>query len=725
MSNPASPQPAMDGEPEYLDASAPSVSANGSAESAGSENSSLGSHKSRRDQFEHDKANMNAASSVNGSAAKPVCVGPPSGPCSPTESNAEPKSSAANSNRDSVSPACSRSGSRSRTGSEIVSKSPEHHARSPVHSRSRSPAQSQSSTSPDTSRRFRSPAAASSPSAQPKSRSASASPNARIRSRSQSGSPHARHQSGSPQSRRQSGSPHSRRQSGSPHSRRHPRSRSRSGSPRSRSRSGSPRSRSRSGSPRSRSQSGSPRPRSRSGSLRSRSRSGSPHSRSRSGSPRSRSRSGSPRSRSRSGSPQSRQSSSRSRRPSSRKRSRGPSSSRSRSRSGSPGSSRNKRRNQVLSDSDSGDESRPSKKPNASKSRKRSRSGSRSGSDEGFPGPKRPHAISNSDEEVEEAPQNESENGHAINVQTEEATKAADSSDDEGVRDSNDQAEFVNDFDAMMARKKELMGGRRRKMNVDIINDNEELISVLVSKMRIAADQDRQLNLQHKPATNKMALLDLAMRQISKTDLIEGFLDANVLTALTDWLAPMPDHSLPSAPIRHSIIKWLSNLPPLSQEMLKTSGIGKAIMYLFRHPRESRINRERCGRLISKWARPIFNNSDDFKSLTKEERLERDLEMKETGRLLSRKQEPVLDENNSKILRPGDPGWCYRARVPQASGSDYVVRPKSTVEGEVRKNVKAKKSRLDKQRLLFQQKKSLGKVKRAVAMSMEGRNMPL
>lgn len=183
-------------------------------------------------------------------------------------------------------------------------------------------------------------------------------------------------------------------------------------------------------------------------------------------------------------------------------------------------------------------------------------------------------------------------------------------------------------------------------------------------------------------------------------------------------------------------------------------------MYLYKHPQETKQNRDRAGRLISEWARPIFNLSCNFSAMSKEERQERDLAQMSRHHRVPKSPEPEpastskaqsLNQTFSsedKLLRPGDPGWVARARVPMPSNKDYVIRPKSTVEGEIStvripiptcllpslafihflclfQTTKRKPNRYEKHMKRFLDSKRLKESRRAVEISIEGRKMAL
>lgn len=148
-----------------------------------------------------------------------------------------------------------------------------------------------------------------------------------------------------------------------------------------------------------------------------------------------------------------------------------------------------------------------------------------------------------------------------------------------------------------------------------------------------------------------------------------------------------------------------------------------------RHPRETRPNKDLAGKIINKWARPIFNVRTDFSTMTKEERELRDLEMSAKLELKKRNRPKTqvvhVEENEPSGLKPGDPGWVGRARVPMVKNREYINRPDWQSHEDVSQTKKKTINLLEKHKRSFADRKKTTKSQHAVKISLEGKHMAL
>ncbi|UJR08941.1 hypothetical protein I4U23_013193 [Adineta vaga] len=313
----------------------------------------------------------------------------------------------------------------------------------------------------------------------------------------------------------------------------------------------------------------------------------------------------------------------------------------------------------------------------------------------------------------------------------------------QNVKSSKGKSNIVYDIDLYLEKKAERRRGNRRRggNRGDVIDlagpDADKFVSKLIDQMKIATEEDRIFNKSRQPATAKLLLLPLIEQHLYRADLTEIFLDNGVLTVFKDWLSPLPDKSLPNIKIRESIIKILQQFGGINVDALRDSGIGKALMYLYKHPRETKENKIKLIKIIHDWARPIFNLDTDYKHLTREERQQRDADQASLKRQTSQTGKPKnrsadMDLPFASNKRQGnddemDEEDCPRARVPRPSNKDYVVRPVSTVDYSDKKGDGKKRSisRLDELKRRQQDRKRLSKPMSIVKLSIEGNKMHL
>jgi len=290
-----------------------------------------------------------------------------------------------------------------------------------------------------------------------------------------------------------------------------------------------------------------------------------------------------------------------------------------------------------------------------------------------------------------------------------------------------DQAEEsplpANEFDRLLQDMKK--GRRRRHSTEKSTEDINRMVRQFLDRMEAAAEDDFQANKEKRPAVNKIKMLSEVEVQLEKKQLHEVFVDHNILDILKKWLQPLADRSLPNVKVRETVLKALGTFPTFETDSLKESGIGKVVMFLWKHPEETRENKKVAKTLIERWSRPIFNLSARYSDLQHHQEEEEvfavvvrreNKQKRETGNTI----DPLAESDktartNAKQIQSLHPV------IPQRSDFDFKIRPKSQIPDKLNKK-KPKPAQQKKFEVIFEKMGGKSKKRKTTSMSIEGRN---
>tara|TARA_B100000768_G_scaffold115966_1_gene107336 strand:- start:3615 stop:4643 length:1029 start_codon:yes stop_codon:yes gene_type:complete len=260
-------------------------------------------------------------------------------------------------------------------------------------------------------------------------------------------------------------------------------------------------------------------------------------------------------------------------------------------------------------------------------------------------------------------------------------------------------------------------------------------VNTFLARMELATEQDRECVKIKQPAIHKLRMLNEVTDRLKNVDMHELFLRHGLLNVLASWLSLLPDHSLPNTSVRSAVIDAIATLPIETdmvdrKEQLKSSGLGRLIMFLSQLPEETPRNRKKCKELVEKWSRPVYELSSrysDKRDLVDDEVDDRS-NVKRLRGALSGGRKAAEDDLGAFVgagPKYGEAGYRHHAVIPEPEAMDYIKRPKLMIDPS---DIRARTQSADQQRV----KKLVGKVakkkdsvkkSKACVPSVEGRGM--
>ncbi|KAK8023528.1 hypothetical protein PG993_011594 [Apiospora rasikravindrae] len=155
---------------------------------------------------------------------------------------------------------------------------------------------------------------------------------------------------------------------------------------------------------------------------------------------------------------------------------------------------------------------------------------------------------------------------------------------------------------------------RKKKDEIDLENDLAERIDILSQTMAKACEADNNARLAGQPANNKLRILPEVMSLLNSNNQQDAIVDPdhNFLRAVTWFLEPLQDGSLPAYTIQRDIFNALMRLP-IEKDSLKASGLGKVVLFYTKSKKPEIGIKRIAERLLGDWSRPILNRTDDYK----------------------------------------------------------------------------------------------------------------
>ncbi|KAI1800207.1 hypothetical protein F4811DRAFT_47263 [Daldinia bambusicola] len=230
-------------------------------------------------------------------------------------------------------------------------------------------------------------------------------------------------------------------------------------------------------------------------------------------------------------------------------------------------------------------------------------------------------------------------------------------------------------------------GSRRKKKDeVDLEDELDERIADLKVRMENACQADNQAREAGQPALHKLKLLPEVMALLNRNTNQAAVVDpdTNFLQHVKFFLEPLNDGSLPAYNIQRDIFQALTRLP-IEKETLRSSGIGKVVLFYTKSKKPEVSIKRMAERLLGEWSRPILKRTDDYKKRHIETRdfdyQAAKLKQVATSSQLTLNQrhtaQSIAEEERARMLAPARD--VSQARI-MGLPSTYTIAPRSTFD---------------------------------------------